>query len=41
MLELPLGTVKSRLFRARRQLQAVLYEHAVEAGIVRPREPIP
>jgi len=41
MLEVPLGTVKSRLFRARRQLQAELYEHAVEAGIVRPKEPIP
>jgi RNA polymerase sigma-70 factor, ECF subfamily len=41
MLNLPLGTVKSRLFRARRQLQAELYDHAVEAGIVRPREPTP
>jgi RNA polymerase sigma-70 factor (ECF subfamily) len=36
-LEIPIGTVKSRLFRARRQLQTALYAHAVEAGIIRPR----
>jgi RNA polymerase sigma-70 factor, ECF subfamily len=36
-LQLPLGTVKSRLFRARRQLQAALYTHAVEMGYIRPR----
>jgi len=39
VLGLPIGTVKSRLFRARRHLQAELYDHAVEAGIVRPKEP--
>lgn len=32
---LPLGTVKSRLFRGRRQLQRALYEYAVEMGYVR------
>lgn len=37
-LDIPVGTVKSRLFRARRQLQAELYEHAVEQGYIRPRE---
>ena len=37
-LEVPVGTVKSRLFRARRQLQAALYTHAVEMGYIRPRE---
>lgn len=36
-LEIPVGTVKSRLFRARRQLQGVLYAHAVEMGYIRPR----
>ena len=36
-LQVPIGTVKSRLFRARRQLQSVLYTHAVEMGYIRPR----
>ena len=30
----PVGTVKSRLFRGRRQLQKVLYEFAVEMGYI-------
>jgi RNA polymerase sigma-70 factor (ECF subfamily) len=34
-LEVPVGTVKSRLSRARRQLQAELLDYAIEAGIVR------
>lgn len=38
VLELPVGTVKSRLFRGRRLLQQALYEFALENGYVRPRE---
>lgn len=38
-LDVPVGTVKSRLSRARRQLQATLLDYAIEAGIVRPRKP--
>ena len=30
----PVGTVKSRLFRGRRKLQQVLYEFAVEMGYI-------
>ena len=37
-LQVPVGTVKSRLFRARRQLQGILYAHAVEMGYIRPRK---
>ena len=37
-LKVPVGTVKSRLFRARRLLQASLYNYAVETGIIPPRE---
>jgi len=40
-LGVPAGTVKSRLFRGRRQLQKVLYEYAVEQGYIskRTRDP--
>ena len=38
-LHVPVGTVKSRLFRGRRLLQRALYEHAVEAGYLKRREP--
>ena len=38
-LKIPIGTVKSRLFRARRHLQTDLYAHAVEMGYIKPREP--
>ena len=37
-LQVPVGTVKSRLFRARRLLQAQLYSYAVEMGYIKPRE---
>lgn len=33
VLEIPVGTVRSRLFRARRLLQDMLYLHARDAGI--------
>ena len=41
VLGIPLGTVKSRLFRGRRMLQEVLYAYAVEMGYIRPREVTP
>ena len=34
MIGVPVGTVKSRLFRGRRKLQEVLFDHAVEAGLI-------
>lgn len=37
IMEVPVGTVKSRLFRGRRQLQKVLHEFAVEMGYIQPR----
>lgn len=38
-LGVPVGTVKSRLFRGRRQLQQVLYEFAAEQGYIARRTP--
>lgn len=38
ILGVPVGTVKSRLFRGRRILQEKLYDHAVSTGIVRPKQ---
>ena len=35
VLEVPVGTVKSRLFRARRMLQQKLYDYAVEQGYIK------
>ncbi|HVH68131.1 MAG TPA: sigma-70 family RNA polymerase sigma factor, partial [Gemmatimonadales bacterium] len=35
ILEVPVGTVKSRLFRARRQLQHKLYDYAVGMGYIK------
>lgn len=34
LLDVPVGTVKSRLFRGRRRLQEGLYAYAVEAGYI-------
>lgn len=39
VLGVPVGTVRSRLFRARRLLQKSLFTHAVDAGIVRRSGP--
>jgi RNA polymerase sigma-70 factor, ECF subfamily len=38
VLGVPVGTVKSRLYRGRRLLQQALYEYALEMGYVRPKE---
>jgi len=34
LMEVPVGTVKSRLFRGRRRLQQVLYDYAIEMGYI-------
>ena len=34
LLDVPVGTVKSRLFRGRRMLQSVLYDYAVSEGYI-------
>ena len=34
ILEVPIGTVTSRLFRGRKQLQRTLWDHARDAGIL-------
>lgn len=39
LMEVPVGTVKSRLFRGRKRLQQALYDYAVEMGYIEPREP--
>lgn len=36
LMDVPVGTVKSRLFRGRRQLQQKLYDYAVEMGYLGP-----
>ena len=40
-LGVPVGTVRSRLYRARRQLQQALVQYAVDAGFVPATEPPP
>ena len=39
VLDVPVGTVKSRLFRARRLLQGKLYEYAVGMGYIKGSSP--
>ena len=39
VLSIPVGTVKSRLFRARKLLQAELYEYAVSIGWIQEAQP--
>jgi RNA polymerase sigma-70 factor (ECF subfamily) len=34
LMEVPVGTVKSRLFRGRRRLQEALYDYALEMGYI-------
>ena len=36
MLDIPIGTVMSRLHRGRKAMQKTLYEYAIERGIARP-----
>jgi len=38
IMECPVGTVMSRLYRGRRLLQTTLYDYAVKQGIIRRRE---
>jgi RNA polymerase sigma-70 factor (ECF subfamily) len=38
VLSIPIGTVMSRLHRGRKQLRAVLADHARRAGIIRPAD---
>src|SRR5262249_34618531 len=37
IMDCPVGTVMSRLFRGRRMLQRTLHDYAVEQGIIKPR----
>lgn len=37
-LEIPIGTVRSRLYRGRRRLQEGLMVYALDAGFGRPRD---
>ena len=41
VLGVPVGTVKSRLFRGRRLLAKELYDYAVDMGYIRPRKVAP
>jgi RNA polymerase sigma-70 factor (ECF subfamily) len=36
VMECPIGTVMSRIYRGRRQLHKLLYDHAIETGLVQP-----
>jgi RNA polymerase sigma-70 factor (ECF subfamily) len=37
VMEVPVGTVKSRLYRGRQRLQQKLYDYAIEMGYLKPR----
>ncbi len=39
LLHVPVGTVRSRLYRARRRLQERLMQHAIDLGLSRPAAP--
>ena len=39
ILDVPLGTVKSRLFRGRKLLQEALYDYAIESGFLEEEKP--
>ncbi|ABI56980.1 RNA polymerase sigma factor [Alkalilimnicola ehrlichii MLHE-1] len=39
LLDIPVGTVQSRLSRGRARLQKALWQHALDAGLVNGREP--
>lgn len=41
VLEIPRGTVRSRLYRARRHVQEALLDHARDMGIGMQRQPVP
>jgi RNA polymerase sigma-70 factor (ECF subfamily) len=38
IMDCPVGTVMSRLYRARRQMQRLLYRHAVDRGFIQAEE---
>jgi RNA polymerase sigma-70 factor (ECF subfamily) len=40
-LDIPIGTVRSRLYRARRQLQESLIDYAIDAGFKAPTAAAP
>jgi RNA polymerase sigma-70 factor (ECF subfamily) len=40
IMDCPVGTVMSRLFRGRRLLQRALHDYAVEQGIIKPVDPV-
>lgn len=40
ILDIPIGTVMSRLHRGRKALERELYEFAVARGLTEPREPV-